>query len=179
MRRLRHSARKGNKFLPRFSDILFLARHGTHAQTIERIPTWRSPHFPALSGVMISGDGLVKTASKRITEFIAATKLDLSKPLYWSYHHLLVGSEASGLEGPISLVWTSWINIWKEKPFPVLAVGSIRAQLIDNESRVKFTKQGQTYWPRPLTIFLGLPRDIASGKCVSRNFGSGTLSFRL
>lgn len=123
----------------------------THPTASQRIRTWLQSSFVSPTGTYITGDFLVREASKKVSQLVELTKnasQNDSALLYWLLEDVLRGNMGMALKAPRT-EHVSWHNLAFDYPPLIFAVGEIDATLITTTgSTLKWTTPGS----KPITI---------------------------
>ena len=103
-----------------------------HPTALQRLDTWYQSSFVTPTGTYITGDCLVREASKRISELVWHTKTASKRDkalLYWPLEDILRGNAGKALKAP-RIENVSWHELAFEYPPLILVVGDVDAKLI-------------------------------------------------
>ena len=114
----------------------------THPTALQRLKTWYKSSFVSPIGTYITGDHLVREASKKVSQLIEFTKNASNDKtiLYWLLEDVLRGNVGKAIKAPRG-EHTSWHELAFHYPPLVFAVGEVHAKLITaNDYSLKWTK---------------------------------------
>ena len=112
----------------------------THKTSRERLNTWHDSNFQALTGRLITGDRMVRQATKVVSQlFEKIQEMPATSRPCWPLENVLKGGLMTPYKRP-SCKTASWEALMEKSRPLILAVGSIHHNLIDADGPFQTTK---------------------------------------